>query len=55
MKPIEYQKVYVLEIEGEFGQMEIDSIYHLKSQAEFMVKEYDLDEDSYRITERFVY
>ena len=48
-------KVYVLEIEGEFGQMEIDSIYRNKQDALFSVKEYGLDDEEYRITERIVY
>ena len=48
-------KVYVLEIEGEFGQMEIDSIYYNKQDAISAVKEYGLDVEEYRITERNVY
>lgn len=48
-------KVYVLEIEGEFGQMEIDSIYQVKQDAIDAVKEYELEEGDYRITERIVY
>jgi len=48
-------KVYVLEVEGEFGQMEIDSIYRVKQDAIDAVEDYELSEGDYRITERTVY
>ena len=48
-------KVYVLEIEGEFGQMEIDSIYYNKQDAIDAIKDYELEDDEWRITERNVY
>ena len=48
-------KVFVLEVEGEFNMMQIDSIYKVKQDAIDAVKDYELESDQFRITEYTVY